>query len=88
LNKRQYESKEYLEILYELIGITKSNPELLSAVGLCNFDAQHTEEICKYLIDKTGEVGIVSNQVQVGQPTTAYTAFVNQGSFRPLIHDR
>lgn len=64
-DKLQYEAKEYLEILHELIGITKSHPELLSTVGLCNFDAEHTEEICKYLIDRTGEVGIVSNQVQV-----------------------
>ncbi|QLI67384.1 Flagellar radial spoke protein 5 [Metarhizium brunneum] len=59
-----YEAKEYLQILHELIGITKSHPEYLSAVGLCNFDAEHTDEICRYLIDKTGEVGIVSNQVQ------------------------
>ncbi|KFG78943.1 aldo/keto reductase/Endoribonuclease L-PSP [Metarhizium anisopliae] len=59
-----YEAKEYLQILHELIGITKSHPEYLSAVGLCNFDAEHTDEICRYLMDKTGEVGIVSNQVQ------------------------
>ncbi|KID97143.1 aldo/keto reductase, partial [Metarhizium majus ARSEF 297] len=60
-----YEAKEYLQILHELIGITKSHPEYLSAVGLCNFDAEHTDEICRYLMDKTGEVGIVSNQVQL-----------------------
>ncbi|KAK8922989.1 Flagellar radial spoke protein 5 [Metarhizium anisopliae] len=59
-----YEAKEYLQILHELIGITKSHPEYLSAVGLCNFDAEHTDEICRYLMDKMGEVGIVSNQVQ------------------------
>ncbi|KID91679.1 aldo/keto reductase/Endoribonuclease L-PSP [Metarhizium guizhouense ARSEF 977] len=66
-----YEAKEYLQILHELIGITKSHPEYLSAVGLCNFDAEHTDEICRYLMDKTGEVGIVSNQVQV-RPCTYY----------------
>lgn len=37
-------------------------------MGLCNFDAEHTDEICRYLMDKTGEVGIVSNQVQVRPP--------------------
>lgn len=61
----QYESKEYLEILRELVAVTHSHPELVSAIGLCNFDAKHTEEICEYLLSKDGKVGIVSNQVQV-----------------------
>lgn len=45
--------------------ITQTHPELVTAIGLCNFDAQHTEEACKYLIENTGVVGLVSNQVQV-----------------------
>lgn len=45
--------------------ITQTHPGLVSAIGLCNFDAQHTEEACKYLVEKTGLVGLVSNQVQV-----------------------
>lgn len=45
--------------------ITQTHPELVSAIGLCNFDTQHTEEACEYLVDKTGVVGLVSNQVQV-----------------------
>ncbi|KAI0888443.1 aldo/keto reductase [Annulohypoxylon maeteangense] len=61
---QDYESKQYLDILVELIRITKSHPELVSTIGLCNFDSEHTEECCEYLLAKTGEVGIVSNQVQ------------------------
>ncbi len=47
-----------------LIEITKTNPELIRAVGLCNFDAAMTERICAHLVKIRGEVGIVSNQVQ------------------------
>lgn len=61
---QDYESKQYLDILVELIRITKLHPELVTTIGLCNFDSEHTEECCEYLIAKTGEVGIVSNQVQ------------------------
>ncbi|EEQ34582.1 aldo/keto reductase/Endoribonuclease L-PSP [Microsporum canis CBS 113480] len=59
-----YEAKEYLDILHHLVCITHSHPELVSSIGLCNFDVEHTEEVCKYLLDKTGQVGITSNQVQ------------------------
>ncbi|KAM5471138.1 hypothetical protein MauCBS54593_003477 [Microsporum audouinii] len=59
-----YEAKEYLDILHHLVCITYSHPELVSSIGLCNFDVEHTEEVCKYLLDKTGQVGVVSNQVQ------------------------
>ncbi|KAI1208584.1 aldo/keto reductase [Annulohypoxylon truncatum] len=61
---QDYESKQYLDILVELVRITKLHPELVTSIGLCNFDSEHTEECCEYLIAKTGEVGIVSNQVQ------------------------
>ncbi|KAJ6781720.1 hypothetical protein PWT90_09401 [Aphanocladium album] len=59
-----YEKKEYLDILVELVKITKSHPELVTHIGLCNFDSKHTAEACEYLIKNTGFVGIVSNQVQ------------------------
>ncbi|KAK0431357.1 aldo-keto reductase [Armillaria borealis] len=59
-----YNAKEYLIILEKLVGLTKSHPHLVSAIGLCNFDAEHTQEACEYLIAKTGNVGVVSNQVQ------------------------
>ncbi|KAJ0107911.1 hypothetical protein J7T55_007123 [Diaporthe amygdali] len=59
-----YSAKEYLDILVELVRITQTYPQLVSAIGLCNFDAHHTEEACKYLLEKTGVVGLVSNQVQ------------------------
>lgn len=64
-DNEKYEAKEYLDILVHLVAITKSHPELVSSIGLCNFDSKHTIEACEYLLEKTGEVGIVSNQVQV-----------------------
>lgn len=63
----QYASKEYLDILVELVKATKTHPQLVSAIGLCNFDSEHTEEACKYILDKIGEIGLVSNQVQVSR---------------------
>ncbi|ROV89087.1 hypothetical protein VMCG_09859 [Cytospora schulzeri] len=59
-----YSQKDYLDILVELVHITKTHPELVSTIGLCNFDTEHTEESCEYVLEKTGVVGIVSNQVQ------------------------
>ncbi|KAI1411044.1 aldo/keto reductase [Hypoxylon sp. FL1857] len=61
---QNYESKEYLDILVELTRISKPHPDLVATIGLCNFDSEHTEEVCEYLLAKTGSVGIVSNQVQ------------------------
>ncbi|KAF5370548.1 hypothetical protein D9757_010136 [Collybiopsis confluens] len=59
-----YSAKDYLRILLELVKITKSHPHLVRAIGLCNFDSEHTEEACQYLLRETGQVGIVSNQIQ------------------------
>ncbi|KAJ7583562.1 aldo/keto reductase [Mycena floridula] len=59
-----YSVKDYLIVLAELIAITKSHPHLVSSIGLCNFDAETTQEACEYLLATTGTVGIVSNQVQ------------------------
>ncbi|KAK9774595.1 putative Aldo/keto reductase [Seiridium cardinale] len=59
-----YEAKEYLEILGELVSITKTHPDLVSTIGLCNFDSAHTTEVCEYLLSKQGSIGIVSNQIQ------------------------
>ncbi|KAK5995991.1 hypothetical protein PT974_04413 [Cladobotryum mycophilum] len=59
-----YDSKEYLAILLELVKITKSHPELVSSIGLCNFDSDHTDEVCEYIKSEIGEVGVVSNQIQ------------------------
>ncbi|KAL3302590.1 Aldo/keto reductase [Colletotrichum asianum] len=61
---KTYSSKEYLSILVELVRLTAVHPNLVSTIGLCNFDAEHTVEACEYLIAKTGSVGVVSNQVQ------------------------
>jgi aryl-alcohol dehydrogenase-like predicted oxidoreductase len=63
-----YEDKLYLRILAELVSISKMNPELVKAIGLCNFDTKHLEEVCQHLLDVNGQVGIVSNQVQVLLP--------------------
>lgn len=59
-----YSSPKYLEVIAHLVDITHTNSELVSAIGLCNFDAEHTEEVCQYLLAKNGKVDIVSNQVQ------------------------
>ncbi|KAH6646278.1 aldo/keto reductase [Truncatella angustata] len=59
-----YEEKEYLEILAELVNITRTHSGLVSTIGLCNFDSKHTKEVCEYLLAKQGAVGIVSNQIQ------------------------
>ncbi|KAJ3731598.1 aldo/keto reductase [Lentinula guzmanii] len=59
-----YEAKDYLRTLVELVKITKSHPHLVTAIGLCNFDSHHTEEACQYLLREINEVGIVSNQIQ------------------------
>ncbi|KAK5634877.1 hypothetical protein RRF57_010590 [Xylaria bambusicola] len=59
-----YGAKEYLDILVKLFSVTQTHPELVSAIGLCNFDSAHTQEACDYLLDKTGTVGLVSNQIQ------------------------
>ncbi|KAI1115653.1 putative aryl-alcohol dehydrogenase [Nemania sp. NC0429] len=59
-----YAAKEYLDVLVKLVSLTKTHPELVSTIGLCNFDSAHTREACEYLLSKTGSVGIVSNQIQ------------------------
>ncbi|KAI1174450.1 putative aryl-alcohol dehydrogenase [Nemania sp. FL0916] len=59
-----YEAKEYLDILVKLVALTKSHPETVGTIGLCNFDSAHVQEACEYLISKTGVVGLVSNQIQ------------------------
>lgn len=64
----QYEDKLYLRILAELVSISKEYPEVVETIGLCNFDTEHMEEACQHLLKVNGEVGIVSNQVQVIPP--------------------
>ncbi|KAJ3967569.1 aldo-keto reductase [Lentinula raphanica] len=59
-----YSNKDYLFILSELVKISKAHPELVLNIGLCNFDAMHTEEACLHILSEIGEVGLVSNQVQ------------------------
>ncbi|KZL66368.1 aldo/keto reductase [Colletotrichum tofieldiae] len=60
-----YSCKDYLNIMVELVRLTAIHPDLVSTIGLCNFDSEHTVEVCEYLLAKTGSIGIVSNQVQV-----------------------
>lgn len=59
-----YSNEDYLEILLHLVHIATAQPELVAAIGLCNFDSDHTIKVCEYLIEKTGKAGVVSNQVQ------------------------
>ncbi|KAJ3570731.1 hypothetical protein NPX13_g5633 [Xylaria arbuscula] len=60
-----YDAKEYLDVLLKLVALTKTHPELVSTIGLCNFDSSHVQEACEYLLSRIGAVGIVSNQIQV-----------------------
>ncbi|KAI0452643.1 putative aryl-alcohol dehydrogenase [Xylaria acuta] len=64
LHWHDYGAKEYLDVLVKLASVTKTHPELVSTIGLCNFDSMHVREACEYLLSKTGAVGLVSNQIQ------------------------
>jgi len=55
---------DYLKVIQMLVDLTETHPELVTEVGLVNFDAAATETVCKYMLETTGKVGIVSNQVQ------------------------
>ncbi|OHW90825.1 aldo keto reductase [Colletotrichum incanum] len=77
-----YSCKDYLNILVELVRLTAIHPDLVSTIGLCNFDSEHTVEVCEYLIAKTGSIGIVSNQVQVATKPNHY--FLEQESLKKL----
>ncbi|KAK0479102.1 aldo/keto reductase [Armillaria luteobubalina] len=55
---QEYGNKDYLPTLQILQDLR--NNGLIAAIGLCNFDAVHTDEICTQL----GRGVIVSNQVQ------------------------
>ncbi|ORX38993.1 NADP-dependent oxidoreductase domain-containing protein [Kockovaella imperatae] len=57
--------KRYLDVFVHLVQISQRDPDLLRAVGLCNFDTKTMVEICEHLNKTIGqEAGIVSNQVQ------------------------
>lgn len=75
----QYGAKEYLDILVKLVSLTKTHPELISTVGLCNFDSGHVQEACDYLLSKTGDIGLVSNQIQVGATPFDLPPLVDEG---------
>lgn len=60
----QYSNSGYLQAIEYLVELTHTRPELVTAIGLCNFDAKRTEEVCQYMVAQTGSTGIVSNQVQ------------------------
>ncbi|KAG7086359.1 hypothetical protein E1B28_002319 [Marasmius oreades] len=70
-----YRDKEYLKVLLELVKLTGSHPNIVSEIGVCNFDSRHLEEACTFLLNKTGKLGIVSNQVQFSMIDS-----------RPLLH--
>lgn len=56
---QDYSDKGYLQALSHLKDMRSEG--LIKAIGLCNFDAIRTDEICTQL----GPGSIVSNQVQV-----------------------
>ncbi len=51
-------------MLVHLVSVAAAHPELVTSIGLCNFDAAHVEEACAHLLGRLGRVGLVSNQVQ------------------------
>ncbi|CAD6581502.1 MAG: hypothetical protein CYPHOPRED_001593 [Cyphobasidiales sp. Tagirdzhanova-0007] len=55
-------NEDYLRVIQILVDLTVSHPELVTEIGLVNFDARTTEKVCKYMIEKTGKVGVVTNQ--------------------------
>src|SRR5688572_15718665 len=61
----QYNDEGWLFIIECLVRLTKSRPDLVKAIGLCNFDSERTAQACEHVLKTVGEVGIVSNQVQV-----------------------
>ncbi|KAF3062071.1 hypothetical protein GL218_03976 [Daldinia childiae] len=84
LHWHDYSSKEYLDILVELVKLTKERPEILSAVGLCNFDSAHTEEACEYLLSKTGEFSLMDSRplIELASTCTKYDIkLLTYGSF-------
>ncbi|KAG5651800.1 hypothetical protein H0H81_007359 [Sphagnurus paluster] len=56
---QDYSDQNYLTAMHILVDL--KNEGLISAIGLCNFDAIRTDEICTQL----GPGAVVSNQVQV-----------------------
>ncbi|ORY35585.1 NADP-dependent oxidoreductase domain-containing protein [Naematelia encephala] len=58
------DDERYLDVFAYLVDIAATRPELVTAIGLCNFDADTTAKICEHLLAVRGEVGIVSNQIQ------------------------
>ncbi|KIK63070.1 hypothetical protein GYMLUDRAFT_72306 [Collybiopsis luxurians FD-317 M1] len=85
-----YSRKDYLFILTELVKLSKSHPELVSNVGLCNFDAEHTEEACLHILSEFGQVGLVSNQVQYSlvdpRPSIKMTDVCNKYGLKLLTY--
>ncbi|EJT96595.1 Aldo/keto reductase [Dacryopinax primogenitus] len=62
---QNYADKRYLEIVRHLIALSRSAPHVVKAIGLVNFDAERTDEICTYLRDVWEKDGmVISNQVQ------------------------
>lgn len=59
-----YSDKRYLTAVRHLDALRRKGK--IINIGLCNFDALRTEEICNHL----GSGVIVTNQVQVGVPRT------------------
>jgi len=61
---QDWKDDDHLKVIEYLVALTETNPELVSEIGLINFDSATTERICKHMLEKMGRVGVVSNQVQ------------------------
>lgn len=76
---QDYSDKNYLTALRHMQDLQREGK--IVAIGLCNFDAIRTDEICTEL----GPGAIVSNQVQVlPLPRPQLTCETNH-SFRPYL---
>ncbi|KZT55253.1 putative aryl-alcohol dehydrogenase [Calocera cornea HHB12733] len=62
---QDYSDKSYLLIIHHLIALSRFAPHVVKAIGLVNFNAERTDEICMYLKQEwDGEGMVISNQVQ------------------------
>jgi len=63
---QDYSDKRYLAIIDHLVALSLAEPQKVKAIGLVNFDAKRTDEICAYLKRDAndGSGTVISNQVQ------------------------
>lgn len=76
---QDYSDKNYLTALRQMQVLQREGK--IVTIGLCNFDAIRTDEICTEL----GPGAIVSNQVQVLPPPRSQLTCEKNNSLRPYL---